>query len=64
MTYTRVTIFVSDTCFHVAGYHRNTFYPEGSFEDPGAAFTHALSLKVKNPDHPINVLRRIGEVTA
>lgn len=59
MTYTRVLIWIlKDGSLRVVGVKANTFYPEGSFTDANGAFAKALTLKVRNPRDPINVIRK------
>lgn len=56
--YIRVVIFVGGPQeATVGGYRQSAFHPEGTFGSIAEAVEHALTLPVKDPSHPINVLR-------
>lgn len=55
--YTRVLIWITESGFVVVGYHRGTFVPVEKFADIGDAARFAITLPVRNPDHPINIIR-------
>jgi len=57
MTYTRVLIWITEDGFVVVGYRQNTFEPVQKFDDIGDAARFAITLPVKNADHPINIVR-------
>lgn len=61
MTYTRVLIWITDAGFVVFGYtgaRGGEFRKLQTFDSIGEAAEFAITLPVKNPDHPINIVRR------
>lgn len=59
MIYTRVLIWImGDASLRVVGVKAGTFHPEGCFTDANDAFQKALSLRVRDPLNPINVIRK------
>ena len=61
MTYTRVLIWIMDAGFVVFGYtggRGGEFRKLQTFDTIGEAAEFASTLAVKNPDHPINIVRR------
>lgn len=57
MTFARVLFWIIDADFVMVGYRRRVFEPIKKFDDIGDATRFAI-LSVKNPDHPINIIRR------
>lgn len=60
MKYTRILIWImEDNTLRVVGVKGGTLYPEGNFHDANGALAQALSLSVRDPMNPINVIRKV-----